>query len=126
MTPTIKLLIKCLIALALIATTSAHANAAAVVAADVVPVAQAAPCNKASAPDHGREQCSRVTVQAPASNRPRTPNFPDAEKHSPGHDLRTLRAHRSTIETAPVFEIARASRRSSFWQVFAYAVRLRR
>ena len=84
-------------------------------------------CSKVERPAPTRHQCHRATSQAPVSSRPRPQdNGPDVARLAGYASWHALWTENGSPETAAHFAPDRATRRSAFWQVFAYAVRLRR
>ena len=86
----------------------------------------AKPCKKFELPDPLKHQCQHATSQAPMSSRPRTHNKSDFSDVAAITIRPLLRKGLSVDVIALTTDVRRASRRSSFWQVFAYSARLRR
>ncbi len=127
---TANILLRCLVFLGLLATVNVGAQAGKHALDQIEPRAgvhhvDSTPCKKFELPDPIEHKCHRATSQAPVSSRPR-PN-----EKSETTDLKSAALSPTQVESGvgepeyPEFKVRQASRRSSFWQVFAYSGRLR-
>ena len=83
-------------------------------------------CTKIELPAPAKHQCHRAATQAPVSSRPRPQDNQDSASLAGTAVWLTLGTIDASPDVAERFELRGANRRSAFWQVFAYAVRLRR
>ena len=87
--------------------------------------ANSTPCKKFELPDPIEHKCHRAASQAPVSSRPRPNDKSETTDLGPA-TVSPARAESGILEPVhPEFDVRQASRRSSFWQVFAYSARLR-
>lgn len=127
---TAKILLHCLVVLGLMLTAAAGASAGTRAFDHIESAAgqhylEKLPCKKFEIPNPLEHQCHRAASQAPVSSRPRSSDKSDLSDTLTATPRPTLREHGTTFVATLSAMPFRASRRSSFWQVFAYSARLR-
>ena len=127
---TANILLRCLLFLGLLATAAAgaHAGKSSLDQIDAqagIQHVSSTPCKKFELPDPIEHKCHRAASQAPVSSRPRHNDKSETTDLTPATTTQAL------VETGIVepvhsqFDARQATRRSAFWQVFAYSARLR-
>ncbi|MGI9521806.1 MAG: hypothetical protein ACR2PG_09195 [Hyphomicrobiaceae bacterium] len=87
---------------------------------------QVSVCDKLSSPERQKDRCHQAVTLAPASSRPRVQAQFEAPDLAELKDRLALQYVRKSLDVGVALRKGQISRRSTFWQIFAYSARIRR